>query len=101
MVDEINDLLNKLLGLLGILELSNDCWILEDVVIEGYEGVKLVIEMFCYRLVKYISGYMIVVLLLDVIVFIGGIGENLFFICEIIMGYFFYLGVDIDIDRNL
>lgn len=76
--------------------MSNDCWIFEDVVFEGYEGVLLVIEIFCYCLVKYIVGYMVVVFMLDVIVFIGGIGENLLFICEIIMGYFVYFGISLD-----
>ncbi|QPL48637.1 acetate kinase [Alteromonas sp. B31-7] len=99
--DEINDLLNKSSGLLGISELSNDCRTLEDAAIEGHEGAKLAIEMFCYRLAKYISGYMIAVPSLDAIVFTGGIGENSSLIRETTMGYFSHLGVDIDIDRNL
>ena len=99
--DEINDLLNKSSGLLGISELSNDCRTLEDAAIEGHEGAKLAIEMFCYRLAKYISGYMIAVPSLDAIVFTGGIGENSSLIRETTMGYFSHLGVDIDTDRNL
>ncbi|MEC7360232.1 MAG: acetate/propionate family kinase, partial [Pseudomonadota bacterium] len=57
--DEISDLLNKQSGLLGISELSNDCRTLEDAALEGHEGALLAIEIFCYRLAKYIAGYMV------------------------------------------
>jgi acetate kinase len=99
--EEINDLLNKQSGLLGISELSNDCRTLEEAALNGHEGALLAIEIFCYRLAKYISGYMIAVPTLDAIVFTGGIGENSSLIRETTMGYFKHLGVAIDEQRNL
>lgn len=99
--DEINDLLNKQSGLLGISELSNDCRTLEEAALNGHEGALLAIEIFCYRLAKYISGYMIAVPTLDAIVFTGGIGENSSLIRETTMGYFKHFGVAIDEQRNL
>ena len=99
--EEINDLLNKQSGLLGISELSNDCRTLEEAAHNGHEGALLAIEIFCYRLAKYISGYMIAVPTLDAIVFTGGIGENSSLIRETTMGYFKHLGVAIDEQRNL
>ena len=99
--DEINDLLNKQSGLLGISELSNDCRTLEEAALNGHEGAVLAIEIFCYRLAKYISGYMIAVPTLDAIVFTGGIGENSSLIRETTMGYFKHFGVAIDEQRNL
>jgi acetate kinase len=99
--EEINDLLNKQSGLLGISELSNDCRTLEEAALNGHEGALLAIEIFCYRLAKYISGYMIAVPTLDAIVFTGGIGENSSLIRETTMGYFKHFGVAIDEQRNL
>ena len=99
--DEINDLLNKQSGLLGISELSNDCRTLEEAALNGHEGALLAIEIFCYRLAKYISGYMIAVPSLDAIVFTGGIGENSSLIRETTMGYFKHFGVAIDEKKNL
>ena len=99
--EEINDLLNKQSGLLGISELSNDSRTLEEAALNGHEGALLAIEIFCYRLAKYISGYMIAVPTLDAIVFTGGIGENSSLIRETTMGYFKHFGVAIDEQRNL
>ena len=99
--DEISDLLNKQSGLLGISELSNDCRTLEDAAQEGHEGALLAIEIFCYRLAKYIAGYMVAVPTLDAIVFTGGIGENSSLIRETTMGYFSHFGITLDEQRNL
>lgn len=99
--EEINDLLNKQSDLLGISELSNDSRTLEEAALNGHEGALLAIEIFCYRLAKYISGYMIAVPTLDAIVFTGGIGENSSLIRETTMGYFKHFGVAIDEQRNL
>lgn len=99
--DEISDLLNKQSGLLGISELSNDCRTLEEAASEGHEGALLSIEIFCYRLAKYIAGYMVAVPTLDAIVFTGGIGENSSLIRETTMGYFAHFGVVLDEQKNL
>ena len=99
--DEINDLLNKQSGLLGISALSNDCRTLEDEALKGHEGAQLAIEIFCYRLAKYISGYMVSVPSLDAIVFTGGIGENSSLIRETTMGYFKHFGITVDEQKNL
>ena len=98
--DEISDLLNKQSGLLGISELSNDCRTLEDAAQEGHEGALLAIEIFCYRLAKYIAGYMVAVPTLDAIVFTGGIGENSSLIRETTIGYFAHFGISLDEQRN-
>lgn len=99
--DEINDLLNKQSGLLGISELSNDCRTLEEEAEKGHEGALLAIEIFCYRLAKYIASYLIATPSLDAIVFTGGIGENSSLIRETTMNYFVHLGVTLDEQKNL
>ncbi|WP_043316219.1 acetate kinase [Microbulbifer sp. HZ11] len=73
---EINDLLNKQSGLLGISELSNDCRTLERAAADGHEGAQLALDIFCYRLSKYIAAYHGVLPSVHAVVFTGGIGEN-------------------------
>ena len=97
---EINALINKESGLAGISGLSNDCRTLEEAAEAGHEGALLALEMFCYRLAKYISSYMIAVPSLDAVVFTGGIGENSSYIRATTMGYFSHLGVILDEQSN-
>ncbi len=99
--EEINKLLNTESGLLGISELSNDCRALEEAAEQGHEGATVALEIFCYRLAKYIGGYMVATPDLDAIVFTGGIGENSSLIREKTLGYFTHLGVNLDADKNL
>jgi acetate kinase len=72
-VDKVADLLIKESGLLGISELTNDCRTLEQKAQEGHLQAKLALDMFIYRLVKYIGAYLAVVGPLDALVFTGGI----------------------------
>ncbi|WP_218418509.1 acetate kinase [Alteromonas lipotrueae] len=97
---EINSLINKESGLAGISGLSNDCRTLEEAAEAGHEGALLALEMFCYRLAKYISSYMIAVPSLDAVVFTGGIGENSSYIRATTMRYFSHLGFTIDDQNN-
>ncbi|WP_153915958.1 acetate kinase [Shewanella sp. TC10] len=75
-IDEVNNLLNKQSGLLGISELTNDCRGIEDGYKDGHKGASLALEIFCYRLAKYIASYTVPLGRLDAVVFTGGIGEN-------------------------
>ncbi|TCN90261.1 acetate kinase [Shewanella fodinae] len=75
-VDEVNSMLNKQSGLLGISELTSDCRGIEEGYAEGHKGATLALEIFCYRLAKYIASYTVPLGKLDAIVFTGGIGEN-------------------------
>jgi len=75
-MDEINKLLNKQSGLLGISEDSNDVRELLDRVEMGDEKADLALEVFCYRLKKYIGAYYAVLGKVDALVFTAGIGEN-------------------------
>ncbi|KPZ70535.1 Acetate kinase [Shewanella sp. P1-14-1] len=75
-IDEVNNLLNKQSGLLGISELTNDCRGIEDGYKDGHKGATLALEIFCYRLAKYIASYTVPLGRLDAVIFTGGIGEN-------------------------
>ncbi|AQQ67710.1 acetate kinase [Microbulbifer agarilyticus] len=98
---EINDLLNKKSGLLGISQLSNDCRALEQAASEGHQGAQLALEIFCYRLAKYIASYHGVLSKVDALVFTGGIGENSAFIRENVVSRLGGLGYQTNQARNL
>ncbi len=75
-VDEMDTMLNKHSGLLGLSELSNDCRELEAAAADGHAGAKLALEVFAHRLARTIGALAMGLRRLDVVVFTGGIGEN-------------------------
>ncbi|HEY8568026.1 acetate kinase [Microbulbifer sp.] len=97
---EINDMLNKKSGLLGISELSNDCRALEQAASEGHDGAQLALDIFCYRLAKYIASYHGVLPQVDALVFTGGIGENSSLVRQKTLAHLSGLGYVLDEARN-
>ena len=75
-VDDIDRLLNKKSGLLGLSGSSNDVRELLSLADQGCEKCLLALDVFCYRLRKYIGAYYAVLGQVDGIVFTAGIGEN-------------------------
>jgi acetate kinase len=73
---EMNALLNKHSGLLGISGISNDMRALLEAEQEGNARARLAVDVFCHRLKKYIAAYVGVLGGIDGIAFAGGIGEN-------------------------
>lgn len=73
---ELSALLNKHSGLLGLSGLSNDMRALLEAEAEGSGRARLALDVFCYRLKKYIAAYVGVLGGIDGIAFAGGIGEN-------------------------
>ncbi len=73
---EGNTLLNKHSGLAGISGVSSDMREIVDSAKSGHANAKLALDVFCYRLKKYIGSYMTVLGGLDGLVFTAGIGEN-------------------------
>ncbi len=98
--DELNNLLNKKSGLLGISGISNDMRNLFEAQEKGDERAKIAIDIFCYRLKKYIGSYLAVLGKTDAIVFTGGIGENNFRVRFESLKGLEQLGVKIDEQAN-
>ncbi|MCI0498687.1 MAG: acetate kinase [Planctomycetales bacterium] len=73
---QLNAMCNKQSGLLGISGISNDMRNLLGRVAEGNTRAKLAVDIFCYRITKYIGAYTAVLGRVDAVVFTGGIGEN-------------------------
>jgi len=99
-VKDINDYLNKKSGVLGISGVSSDFRDIEAAANEGNERAALAIEIFCYRVKKYIGEYAAVMDGIDVIVFTAGIGENNPLVRRKILTGLDYMGIDIDWDKN-
>jgi len=75
-IDDLNAMCNKKSGLLGISGKSNDMRNLTELAEKGDKRAQLAIDIFCYRIKKYVGAYAAVLGRLDAIVFTGGIGEN-------------------------
>jgi len=76
-LDEVETMLNKQSGLLGISGLTHDMRVLQDEARQHDDRrAKLAIDLFCYRVRKYIGAFLAAMGGADAIVFTGGIGEN-------------------------
>ncbi|QLE09135.1 acetate kinase [Pseudoalteromonas shioyasakiensis] len=100
-VQEIDDLLNKQSGLLGISELSNDCRTIEEAAVEGHPQANLALDIFCYRLAKQIAAFLVPLQRLDALIFTGGIGENSDIIRDKVISHLGFLGLECDEAANL
>jgi len=98
--DELFDIMNNKSGLLGISGVSKDMRIIEGKARKGDERCRLALEMFCYRVAKYIGAYAVALGSVDAIVFTGGIGENAISVREEICSYLGILGVKLDKRKN-
>ena len=74
---EVNEMLNKKSGLLGLADIgSSDMRDIEQNINDGHAQAKAAFEVFCYRIKKYIGAYIAAMGGADIIVFTAGIGEN-------------------------
>ena len=96
----LNALCNKKSGLLGISGASNDMRTLEQRAQEGDARAKLAIEVFSYRVRKYIGAYLTVLNPLHAIVFTGGIGENCPLVRKLICQNLDHMGIRLDPKAN-
>ncbi len=97
---DMSTLLNKFCGLYGISGESNDMRELIAAADKGDEQAKLAIEVFCYRIKKYIGAYSAALGYVDGLVFTGGIGENSPSIRALACQGLGALGIEIDAARN-
>ncbi len=100
-IHQMLNYLNKKSGVLGVSGVSSDFRDLSKAASEGNERAKLALDMFAYRVQKYIGSYAVAMKGLDCIVFTGGIGENDKAMRESIMEGMEVLGVEFDKEANL
>ncbi len=99
-IGELNRICNKQSGLLGISGISNDMRTLCQHAADGHRLAQLAIEVFCYRVKKYIGMYLAVLGRVDAISFTGGIGENSPLVRARACADLEPLGIDVDPERN-
>ncbi|AZR72741.1 acetate kinase [Anoxybacter fermentans] len=97
---DIDNLLNKKSGLLGVSGISNDSRDVEEAASNGNERAQRALEIFNYRVKKYIGAYAAAMGGLDAIVFTAGIGENSISTRAGILEGLEFLGCKLDPERN-
>lgn len=97
---QIDDYLNRRSGILGISGLSSDFRDLESAANCGDERSQLAIDIFAYKVKKYIGGYVAAMGGVDAIIFTAGLGENSPFMRDKICNGLEYLGTRIDPELN-
>ena len=96
----VSTLFNKHSGVLGISGLSSDMRDIENAIANGNERAKLALEMYEYRIKKYIGSYIAALNGVDVIVFTGGVGENQTGTRQKVCESLSFMGIKIDKELN-
>ncbi len=96
----VESFLNKKSGLLGISEISSDFRELELAAANGELGASRAIEVFAYRLAKYIASYRVALSEFSALIFTGGIGENSPLLRSLVVQQLGFLGLEIDEKAN-
>ena len=96
----VNSLFNKHSGMLGLTGLSSDMREIEKASAEGNEKASLALEMYNYRVKKYIGAYAAAMGGIDILVFTGGIGENADTTRLGSSSGLEYMGIEIDAEKN-
>lgn len=99
-IEGVMDMLQKQSGLLGISGISSD---FRDIIAGhelGNERATLAMEMFIYRLAKYIASYAVPLGRIDAIIFTGGIGENAHIVRSKVLELLTIFGYQVDSEKN-
>lgn len=99
-IRDMNALLNKHSGLIGVSGESSDMRELQAAVKEGDRRSKQAFDLFNYRIKKYIGAYIAALGGLDAMVFTGGIGENSVEVRKAVCSNMEYLGIELDLEKN-
>ena len=98
--DEIDKMMNKKSGMLGVSGVTSDNVEISRLAEEGNERCILIQNMYCHQLTKLVGGYMAAMGGADAIVFTGGIGENNPIYRSYVCNKLGYMGVKIDEEKN-
>ncbi|HAU3162762.1 TPA: propionate kinase [Salmonella enterica] len=99
-LSDLERVVNKESGLLGISGLSSDLRVLEKAWHEGHERARLAIKTFVHRIARHIAGHTASLHRLDGIIFTGGIGENSVLIRQLVIEHLGVLGLTLDVEMN-
>lgn len=100
-VDEVNNILNKKSGMLGLSHISNDMReIEEEILVHKNPRAIQAHDVYCYRIKKYIGSYYAALNGVDVIIFTGGVGERMPILREQVCSQMEALGIKMDLEEN-
>ncbi|MBP3338897.1 MAG: acetate kinase [Lachnospiraceae bacterium] len=99
-LDGVMTLLNKKSGVEGLSGVSSDFRDLNQAMKNGNPRAKLALEVFCYRVAKFVGSYAAAMNGVDAIAFTAGVGENDGLVREWVLDYLTYLGVEYDKEAN-
>jgi len=97
---EASALMNKHSGLMGVSGVSSDMREIEEAAGDDHANARLALDIYCYRLKKYIGAYTAAMGGLDAIVFTGGIGENSPLVRKKTLEGMEYMGIAVDEENN-
>ncbi len=98
--DQMSDLLNKQSGVLGISGISSDIREVEAAIKEGNQRAALAMQMYDYRIKKYIGAYAAAMGGVDIIVFTAGVGEHQADVREGAVSGLEFMGIKLDREAN-
>lgn len=98
--EEVNNIMNKKSGVLGLSGVSSDFRDIEDAAAAGNERAKLALDVFHYRVKKYIGYFMAAMNGVDAIIFTAGLGENAAETREEIVADMEWFGIKMDKEKN-
>ncbi len=99
-VSGVNNMINKKSGVAGISQLSSDMRDLELAAGEGNQKALLALNMYAYKIKKFIGAYVAALNGLDLLIFTAGVGENDFNARKMICTNMEYMGIEIDTGIN-
>ena len=99
-IKDVNNLLNKKSGVLGISGVSSDFRDVEEAASQGNKRAQLALDMFVHDVKKFVGAYAALLNGLDVLVFTAGLGENSPEARKAICADMDYLGMQIDLEKN-
>ena len=97
---QLSEVINKKSGVLGVSGVSSDMREIEDAIAQGNERAKLALEMYDYRIKKYVGAFTAAMGGLDLLIFTGGVGENQTTTREYVCEDMQYMGIEIDKELN-
>ncbi|WP_054178198.1 propionate kinase [Trabulsiella odontotermitis] len=97
---DLERVVNKESGLLGISGLSSDLRVLEKAWHEGHYHARLAIKTFVHRIARHIGGHAMALHRLDGVIFTGGIGENSTLIRQLVVEHLQVFGIELDHEKN-
>ena len=99
-LEDLERVVNKESGLLGLSDLSSDLRTLEKAWHDGHERARLAIETFVHRIARHIAGHAASLHRLDGVVFTGGIGENSRLVRQLVADRLKVFGIELDEQKN-